>query len=264
MNRFVTAAATALMLCASAIFASPSYTGYSGAPGSRGSCASSCHGSSGGTITASGFPASYAPGQAYLVSVVHRGGSLINNFNASVRIGTGSTTAGTITAGYLTSTYSRTQEPNGIHLSSEDRDSCTFTWTAPESSVGDVKLYLAGHQGSQGGANTDLVLTSSPATGVEEKPASRTALTQFSLSPSVVSSHAPVSISVGTAAPSVIRVVDRTGRVVNRVKLPGSDAGKQTVAWQPLDSEDRPLARGSYLLVLQSGPARLTRRLSVR
>jgi len=90
------------------------------------------------------LPASYTPGQDYLVSVVHRGGSAISNFNASVRIGSGVQTAGTISAGYRTETYSTGEEPNGVHQSSYDQDSCTFAWAAPDPAVGVVRLYLAG------------------------------------------------------------------------------------------------------------------------
>ncbi len=97
--------------------AEPGYTGYSGAPGSNGSCASSCHGGTGGTITVVGFPTAYEVGQDYTISVVKRGGSTISNYNASVRAGSGRSPTGTISAGYLTATYSTSGEPNGVHLS---------------------------------------------------------------------------------------------------------------------------------------------------
>ena len=72
MNRVHIAAI--LMLLTAAALAFPSYTGYSGAPGSNGSCASTCHGTSGGTIQVVGFPAAYELSQTYVISVVHRGG----------------------------------------------------------------------------------------------------------------------------------------------------------------------------------------------
>ena len=53
------------LLTCSILTAVTSYTGYSGAPLSRGTCASSCHGSSGGTIAVTGFPSVYDPGVAY-------------------------------------------------------------------------------------------------------------------------------------------------------------------------------------------------------
>src|SRR5512139_3091218 len=136
MNRIRVLATLALLIAVA--MAEVTFTGYSGAPGSGGTCAGECHGGSGGTIQAVGFPTAYTPGQSYVVSVVHRGGSSIANFNASVRIGSGSQTAGTITAGYLTATYSTGNEANGVHLSGRDQDSCTFNWQAPSPGVGDV------------------------------------------------------------------------------------------------------------------------------
>ena len=152
MNRAHIAAT--LVLLAAAALAFPSYTGYSGAPGTTEKCASTCHGSSGGTIEAIGLPAAYELRQTYIISVVHRGGSSISNFNASVRTASGSHTTGTVTAGFRTSTYSTGNEPNGAHLSSNNQNSCTFRWQAPDSSVGDLKLYVAGHQDGQSGVNT--------------------------------------------------------------------------------------------------------------
>ncbi|MBN2464651.1 hypothetical protein JXD38_03375 [candidate division WOR-3 bacterium] len=146
MNRALVAGTLALF--AAVALAPPFVIGYSGAPGTFGTCAGACHGSSGGTIEIVGFPAAYEAGQSYIVSVVHRGGLTINNFNASVRVGSGSTNAGTITAGYQTEVYSAYGETNGVHLSSENQDSCTFNWQEPDPAVGDLKLYVAGLQGN--------------------------------------------------------------------------------------------------------------------
>lgn len=61
-----------LFAAASLCFASATYTGYSGAPGTAGTCAGACHGSGVGTITVSGLPTSYSLGQYYLVTVAAR------------------------------------------------------------------------------------------------------------------------------------------------------------------------------------------------
>ncbi len=135
----------------------PIVTGYSGAPGSSGTCAISCHGSSGGTIAVTGFPTYYSPGQDYTVTIRHSSGVSIANFNCSIRIGTGSTNAGTITAGLNTSTYNVTGETNGVHFSARDRDSGNFTWTAPDTGTGTCRLYLGGLQGSSNGQNSTIV-----------------------------------------------------------------------------------------------------------
>lgn len=146
-------------------FARTSYTGYSGAPGSRGQCAASCHGGAGGTIQVTGFPTAYYPGQQYTIIVSRSSGNSINQFNGSIRIGTGSENAGVITASTGTATYNVAGETNGIHLSTANQTSATFLWTAPVMGRGSVKLYLAGMQGTSiSGANTNLTLTSSEQT----------------------------------------------------------------------------------------------------
>ncbi len=151
----------------------PQYTGYSGSPG-RQACSISCHHrrSFAPTITVSGFPQSYVPGQQYTIAVGHNGGSNISQFNSSVRVGAGSVNAGIIAAGSFTTVYNVTGETNGVHFSSSNRASGDFRWTAPAPGTGTVKLYLAALQGSlSSGADTQIVLTSSEnVTGIEEEP----------------------------------------------------------------------------------------------
>ncbi|HEY3296605.1 MAG TPA: T9SS type A sorting domain-containing protein [bacterium] len=153
-----------LSLGTAQVWAHATFTGYSGAPG-RQTCATSCHGASGGTVTVSGFPTSYTPGQAYTITIGHNGGSTIANFNASCRIGTGSSNAGTIAAGTATAAYNVSGETNGIHFSSTNQNSGTFTWTAPAAGTGTVHLYVGAHQGSAGGANTTISVTATEVPG---------------------------------------------------------------------------------------------------
>jgi hypothetical protein len=149
-----------LVLVPAWVLAHTSYTGYSGAPGSNGTCASSCHGVSGGTITVTGFPSTYTPGQSYTVKVAHNGGAKIQQFNGSCRIGTSSTNAGVIASSYNTATYNVTSETNGVHLAIATSDSGKFLWTAPAVGTGQVRLYVAGTQTtSSSGPNTTLVLS---------------------------------------------------------------------------------------------------------
>ena len=258
MNRFHTAAVLALL--AAVAIAEPGYTGYSGAPGTSGSCASSCHGVSGGTIEVVGFPAAYELSQSYVVSVFKQSGSSISNFNASIRVGTTSHTAGTITAGYQTATYSTGNEPNGVHLASANQDSCTFSWKAPDSAVGDVKLYLAGHQGSYSGPNTEVVLTSSPMTGVSEGTRQPLGLA-LALMPTVATGPVVIRVSTPAGRHPTLRVVDRGGRVVARIDVPESG---QPITWQPLGRDGRRLAAGTYLVVLQGNGERLVRKLALK
>jgi hypothetical protein len=252
--------AAILVLLSAVALPFPSYTGYSGAPGTSGSCASTCHGSSGGTIQVVGFPAAYELSQTYVISVFKQSGSSISNFNASVRTASGSHTTGTITAGFRTSTYSTGNEPNGVHLSSNNQDSCTFSWQAPDSSVGDLKLYLAGHQGGQGGANTDLVVTSSPMTGVSEGTRRPLGLT-LALEPSIATGQVGIRLSAPSGSNPSLRVADRSGRLVARIGIPKSG---QPIVWRPVDRDGRRLAAGTYLVVLQGNGERLVRKLVLK
>jgi len=157
-----TASATlVLVLCimVSLSYSRPTYTGYSGAPGTDGTCASYCHGSSGGTIQVSGFPTEYMPNQVYPLTISHSGGNSITQLNGSYRIGDGSSNAGVIVAGTNTATYNVPHETNGIHLSSAYQNQGTFSWTAPGPGTGDVKLYVGGLQGGHSGLNSIIVFT---------------------------------------------------------------------------------------------------------
>jgi hypothetical protein len=149
------------------------YTGYSGAPGSRGQCAYDCHAQYdfAPTITVTGFPPTYTPGQQYTVAIAHSGGSSIAGFNASTRRGIGSTNGGTIAAGTMTSVYNITQETNGVHFTSANQNSGTFLWTAPPAGAGDVRLYWAGLQGNlTTGADTQIVLISQEGANGDRAP----------------------------------------------------------------------------------------------
>ncbi|MCP4583075.1 MAG: T9SS type A sorting domain-containing protein [candidate division Zixibacteria bacterium] len=149
-----------LTLLLSLTFGEPSYRGFSGAPGSSGSCASSCHGNSGGTIQIEGFPEEFIAGETYNITISHASGNSIRQFNGSCRQGSGSANAGTISAGANTSTYSVSGESNGIRFSSQNQNTGIFDWTAPDDTTSEVRLYIAGLQGGQGGQNTSLVLVS--------------------------------------------------------------------------------------------------------
>ncbi len=246
---------TALGLC----LGFPSYTGYSGAPGSSGTCAGTCHGSGGGTITVSGFPSTYTPGQAYTITVAHNGGSSIENFNASVRIGTGSTNAGVLAAGTNTAEYDVSGETNGIHFGTSGQESGTFTWTAPSPSVGPVKLYLAGHQGAASGPNTEIVLTAGSGVGVAEPANPARVAPTFTVEPSVA--RTALLLRAGNLSHSAtVRVINSSGRCVERFSI---SAGDVALAWPLFDHDGRRLPAGVYHAVLTSGRTTIARRFVV-
>jgi hypothetical protein len=241
----------------SLVLASPDMIGYSGAPGTQGACAGACHGNAGGTILVTGFPTSYVAGQTYTVTV---GASGMSNFNASVRVGTGSQTAGTIAAGTNTATYSTGDEPNGVHLSTRDRDNGTFTWTAPNPPVGPVTLYMAGHQSGMSGPNTEVMLTAQSSAVGEQQRAEQPALS-FALEPSVATRYVVFRVNSPSRA-ARIRVLDQAGRLVARLHVAaGAD---QSLAWSLADDRGQRLAPGTYWASLSSDGERLVRRFTVR
>ena len=137
-----------LFFVAAPAAAHPDYAGYSGGEPGRLTCAMSCHGSDGASVSIQGFPSVYVPGQMYTVSVFRVVGDPISNFNASVRIGTGFENAGVIAAGTGTSVYNVTGETNGVHFTNPDQDSGSFVWTAPVVGTGTVRLYAGAVQGN--------------------------------------------------------------------------------------------------------------------
>jgi hypothetical protein len=234
----------ASLLLASMALGHATHTGYSGSPGSGGPCAGQCHGTPGGTITVAGFPTFYTPGQAYVITIAHNGGSSIENFNASVRVGSGSTNAGAITVGTNTEVYNVSGEANGVHFATSGQTSGTFTWTAPSPSVGAVKLYVAGHQGtSVDGKNTEIVLTANGA-GIAEAGSMKVPV-QFRLEQTVVTSQLVMRID-HPQAPARIRVIDRNGRIVGRMIV--AAGSNQAIAWPLLDNRGAKLAAGSYFV----------------
>jgi hypothetical protein len=202
------------------------YTGYSGAP-ARQTCASSCHGGTGGAVTAHGFPASYIPGQTYTVTVSGPG-TVIVNFNASCRMGTGATNAGVIAAGTSTTVYNVSGETNGVHFTSGNVTSGTFLWTAPAAGTGTVRLYLGALETSHNGPNTVLVLVANeapPPPGVATSPSPTDAATGVALNSSLLWTAGNLATShdvyFGTGNPPVF-IGNQAGTTYTLAGLVGS------------------------------------------
>lgn len=254
----------ALIAIATYAYAHTTYTGYSGAPGSKGYCASSCHGSSGGTIQISGFPPQYVPGQTYTVTISHAGGSPIKQFNGSCRIGGGSDNAGVIASGTNTATYSTTGETNGIRLSSADQDNGTFEWTAPPGETGDVTLYIAGHQGSVSGANTSLSLVSTEiATDVDENGAPDVP-NGYKLSdnyPNPFNPSTSIAFDLPQRSHVTIEIFNLLGQRVARLIDEDYPAGSHIVTWDGMSSDGQSVPTGIYLYRLKAGDFMETKKM---
>jgi hypothetical protein len=236
-------------LLAAAAFGHPSYRGYSGAPGSNGTCASSCHGTSGGTIQITGFPDEYQPGQTYEVSITHDGGQSIRQFNGSCRIGTGSDNAGEITGGYLTSTYNVNPETNGVHLSSTSQDSATFNWTAPDAGTGEVRLYIAGLQGGHSGQNSTIVLVSNESTvGIDDEANIPDKIRVFPNYPNPFNAVTTIGFELPSDVHVTIEVYNIQGQLVETALDRELPAGYHMLAW---DAGDMP--SGIYYYSINAG-----------
>ena len=256
---------TFLLLTSTIALGGPSYTGYSGAPGTAGTCAGLCHGTSGGTIVVDGFPTTYIPGQAYIVKVKHDGGSRISNFNASVRIGSGTGRAGTITAGLNTATYNTGQEQNGIHFSTANRDSGIFTWTAPNPGVGEVRLYLAGMQStSVNGPNTVITLIAIEGSGLSEINSPILPRLSLVIKPNVVDKLLQMNLSTPNNLDAQLRIIEQTGRIIKNFKISDSDSRTQTIVWEPINDKGKRLSTGIYFASLESNKERIIRKFTIK
>lgn len=227
-----------------------SYTAYSGAPaGSKGTCASSCHGSGTGTITISGIPAKYIPLTAYTVTVKHTGGSTISNFNASSRKGTSTVVAGTFTAGTNTALYAVSGYENGVRASSNNIDEAVFKWTAPAAGSGETKIYLSGLQGGKSGATTKIVVSvSESVTGVLE---TQEGIGSFELNqnyPNPFNPSTVISYQLPMTNNVSLNVFDVLGNNIATLVNEKKEAGNYTVVFDGAN-----LSTGIYFARLQSG-----------
>jgi len=239
-----------IFISAAITLAHTSYTGRSGSPG-RDRCAASCHGSSGGSITIDGFPDEYIPGETYVITIGHSSGNSIRQFNASCRVGTGTQNAGTISAGSGTATYNTSGETNGVHFTSSNQNSGSFIWTAPESGTGEVRLYVAGLQGSYGGQNSTLTFISNELTtdindrGLTDMPS------LFFLDgnyPNPFNASTTISYGLNVDSQVSIEIFDILGNRTAVLFDGVQPAGSHTITWNSANSPS-----GIYYCRIQAG-----------
>lgn len=254
--------ATALPI---SVFAHTEYTGYSGAPGSNGTCTSSCHDqfSFAPTVTVSGLPEIYEPGQEYIISVGHTSGNTIKQFNSSVRVGTGSDNAGTITAGWGTEAYETDNETNGVRFSSADSDSGNFIWTAPDSGTGEVRLYWAGLQGTRSfGADTQVVLVSfEHNTDIEFIPGSPGRYSLKQNYPNPFNDQTLIEIKVADAGRVEFIITNILGQIVYRWNDITAQPGNIMIRWDGKEMTGRELPSGIYFYRLTSSAGTITKKM---
>ena len=238
--------------------AHPDYVGYSGAPGSQGLCASSCHGTGGGTIEISGFPSEYIPAETYTITISHRGEGAIAQFNGSCRVSGSDDAAGVINNGANTVTYSVTEETNGIRFVVPHLDLGTFDWTAPEEGTGDVKLYISGLQGdSANGRNSTIVMTAEEHTGpsgIDQEDEVPNLFTEIANYPNPFNTSTVIEFFYDYDQPSSVRIgiFNITGQMIYS-RYVYCDARRHYYArWNGLDEHGIEVPTGVYFYRLES------------
>lgn len=246
-----------LLIAASCAFAHATYTGYSGAPGSNGTCASSCHGSTGGTLVLNGAPTVYEPLKTYTLVVKHNGGSKITNLNVSTRKGTTTAVAGTLAAGTAAVAYSVSGGEVGVHCSTTNFDSLGAQWTAPAAGTGPVKIFVAGIQGGHSGQNSTVVATISESTlGVSDLSMLPDSFALAENYPNPFNPSTTIRFTLSAHQRATIRIHDMAGREVAELANGEFAAGEHAVVWNAAG-----MASGSYVCTLTSGSKSISKSL---
>ncbi|MDP1676453.1 MAG: choice-of-anchor V domain-containing protein [Bacteroidota bacterium] len=227
--------------------------GYSGAPG-KSSCASSCHGGSIGTIQVSGFPTSYKPGQTYTITITHNGGNKIVNINATTRLGSTTTVAGSFVGGSNSILY--TGDDGGVYAPTHLVDVVVFQWNAPAAGSGPVILYAAGFQGtstgSPSGQSSKVSLTTTEVTtGIDqtlEQPREFTLLQNY---PNPFNPTTNIEFTVPSNGRATLKVFNAIGQEVATLFNGEAQAGK----YNAVQFNASGLATGLYFSRLEFGGA---------
>jgi hypothetical protein len=256
-----------LLLLTTSLFARNHYTGYSGAPGSNGSCTNSCHGQYNfpPSVNITGFPEQYVPGRQYEIAVSHDSGGTINQFNASFRIGTGEQIAGILTPGYNTEIYSTPGESEGARWKTADTDSGIFIWTAPDPAVGTITLYWAGLQGNRAtGTDVQIILVTEDATAdVEYTPGSPM---EFSLEqnyPNPFNGQTNVEFTIAKASPVEFIITNILGQVLYSWIHDYAQPGTVAIRWDGYDLNGRMQPSGVYFYRLKTPEITLTKKMMI-
>lgn len=226
------------------ILSYPSYTGYAGSPVSSGSCASSCHGNGTFSINVTGFPTEYQPGETYQITITASSGT-IKNFNACI-LDSNNQSQGTLQGGFYTGTYSHAGEGTGVHGTSYDHSSYTFNWTAPTEQVGEMRLYIAAHQGNKHGPNKNLVLISNPVWVAEGKSTSGFPNTSLKFASIFSSSTLRIDIPKQNGE-TKIAIYSATGRLLKEWYFKNIPESGLVLRWDPHQT----LQSGVYWILLQ-------------
>jgi hypothetical protein len=255
-----------LGLLSSAAWGHPNYIGYSGAPGTAGSCSISCHHrrNFAPTMTVTGFPETYIPGQSYAIMVAHQSGSTIRQFNSSIRVGSGSTNAGNIYASTNTSTYNTSGETNGVHFYASNQNSGSFLWVAPAAGTGQVWLYFAGLQGSlSSGADTAISLTSLEGTTGIDEPGLPGAFSLEQNYPNPFNSSTVINFSLSRPGHVKFSIYDLAGRMIYDNSYDINRIGTSSIHWDGQSNQGNNVPSGIYFYQIRTPEGEQTRRMEL-
>jgi hypothetical protein len=244
-----------------------SYIGYSGAPGSNGTCARSCHQQTGFApqCRVTGFPEIYTPGQQYTITISHAGQQPICQFNCSIRNDLDSSIAGTILPGSATTVYGIARESIGVHWAEANRDSGSFIWLAPDQGVGNVTLYWAGLQGTYiQGADQQIAISAAQALADIEytsKLPSRFELQQNY--PNPFNASTVVRFSITRQGDIVLEIANILGQTLVLFRLTQAHPGTYSITWDGKDKAGKTMPSGLYFYQLRTPEANLTRKMTI-
>ena len=148
----------------------PGRTGDFGEPNCTACHTGSALNTSGGTLTISGVPAQYAPGQTYPITVtISKSGQRRWGFELAVRFVSNAAQAGTLVATDAANTQIKTS--NNIQYIEHTQPGTqvgaaqgtwTFNWKAPDAAAGAIRFSAAGNAASGDGTNQgDFIYTTS-------------------------------------------------------------------------------------------------------
>jgi hypothetical protein len=123
----------------------------------------------GGSLTITGVPANYTPGQTYAITVtLNKAGQMRWGFELSARVASNGNQGGVLVATDVTGTFVReaagiqyiTQTTSGTSSGQGGPKAWTFNWTAPSPPIGPIRLSAVGNAANNNFTTTgDFIYT---------------------------------------------------------------------------------------------------------
>jgi hypothetical protein len=123
----------------------------------------------------------------------------------------------------------------------------------PNSVVFDPGRWILGRHSITNGIESEI----DPTVGVSRP-------TLHPVAPNPVREHALVRFSIPNAQNVTVQAIDATGRAVRRLWAERAEAGYHTVVWDLRTDDGRELPAGVYVLELEAGADRSTRKIVLK